>query len=677
MASYLKYYLGIFLLILLLPLDLEGQTTVLLDNTSELKDIGLQTQYLEDASLNLTIDDIISDKMMSNFQTNTKETINFSSTASAYWLKFDIKKEVSDNFYLNVGSAFIDVISLYEYDSSGQLISTRHTGDDLPFDTREVEIGNYLFELDFDPGTTRTFYLRVKCDQPLFFLLRVGTLSNFVAYTHDLDFVQGIYFGFMLLIFLYNLFLYISIRERIYLYYIAYVVIVTWFGASVFGYFFEYFWSDYPIINKFVVISAGLTMITATLFTQQFLNTKESGSRLHKISMIFLIVGFLVCALVIVGFKIEGLKLSQVGLLAMAAYFLVLGIRFKLKGFRPAIYYLLAWGALIVGICFTIFESLDMIPVMKYLNPMQIGSAFEVLLLSFALGDRINMYKKQKEDAQLEALISAKENEKLIQEQNIILERKVEERTAVVALRNKELVDLNKEKDMLVSMVAHDLRTPLHQMKGSIWLLDIPNMKLTGDQETYLNAINSSVDRLTDMIGRILDTQALETKKIKLVNETLDIVELVEYVAKCFDLIAKEKNIEIGVEAEMGMHLVEIDKNYMIQVLENLLSNAIKFSNTESKVVLRVHSDTHKTRVIVEDNGPGISEDDQKKLFGKFQKLTAQPTAGESSTGLGLSIVKKYVEAMKGTIHCESTLGEGTQFIITLDAKDKLQKVDG
>lgn len=673
----LKYCSGIILLLLFLPLVSFSQSTVTLTDTNELVDIGKNTDYLEDPNSDFTISEIVTGKFRDKFTPNSQETINFSSTASSYWLRFKVTNETLETFYLNVGSAYIDSISLFEFDENGTLLSSRYTGDDLPFSTREVEVGNYLFKLDIDKDTTHTFYLKVKCDQPLFFLLRVGTLPSFAAYEHDLDFLQGIYFGFMLLIFLYNLFLYISIRERIYLYYIAYVLSITWFGASVFGYFFEYFWADYPFLNKWVVISAGLTMITATLFTQQFLNTKESGSRLHKISMIFLIIGFLVCALVVLGFKIEGLKLSQVGLLAMAAYFLVLGIRFKLKGFRPAIYYLLAWGALIMGISFAILESLNITPVMTYLNAMQIGSAFEVLLLSFALGDRINMYKKQKEKAQLKALISAKENEKLIQEQNFILEQKVEERTAVIALRNKELVDLNKEKDMLVSMVAHDLSTPLHQMKGSIWLLDIPNMTLSGDQEMYLNEINNSVDRLTTMIGRILDTQALETKTIKLVKETLDIVELVEYVGKCFDLIAKDKQITIKVEAVMGTHLVEIDKNYMIQVLENLLSNAIKFSNKEKVVVLKVHSLDGKTYVTVEDNGPGISEEDQKKLFGKFQKLTAQPTAGESSTGLGLSIVKKYVEAMGATIHCESTLGEGSQFIITLESKNGLLKVGG
>ncbi|WP_074406132.1 sensor histidine kinase [Aquimarina megaterium] len=677
MTTYFKYYLGFLSIILLSPLNVFSQTTILLDGDStELRDIGKQMQYLEDTSLKLSIEEIIDNNLETSFKAYTQETINFSSTASAYWLKFRITKTIPGDFYLNVGSAFIDSISLYEFDKTNQLISTRHTGDDLPFNTREIEVGNYLFALDFDVNSTRTFYLRVKSDQPLFFPLRVGTLPNFLDYEHDLDFLQGIYFGFMLLIFLYNLFLYFSTRERIYLYYIAYVFSITWFMASVFGYFFEYFWPNTPFINQIVVVSSGLTMITATLFTQKFLNTKESGSTMHKGSMVFLVIGILVCALVLLGFKIEGLKLSQGGLLIMASYFLILGIRFKLKGYRPAKYYLLAWGALIIGICFAILESLNLTFVMTYLNAMQIGSALEVLLLSFALGDRINMYKKQKEDAQLEALLAAKENERLIQEQNIILEKKVKERTAEVAIRNEELVNLNKEKDMLVNIVAHDLRTPLSHIRLLLQLIDITSLDLTKDQESYLTEIDNSADRLSQMIGRILNIHALETNRVKLKNQILDLVELVKYVVRCFRLTAEDKEIKMITTSQPGSHFVEVDKNYMIQVLENLVSNAIKFSERGSEVILHVKSHDARTYVVVEDQGPGISKEDQKKLFGRFQKLSAQPTEGEASIGLGLSIVKKYIESMDGEINCESELGIGTKFIISFDSKDHLEKVE-
>ncbi len=676
MTTYFKYYLRFLWIILVFSLNSFGQTTILLHDSLELQDIGKQTHYLEDASLKLSIEEIINDNLDIQFEEYTQETLNFSSTASAYWVKFNITKSAPGNFYLNVGSAYIDSISLYEFDETNQLISTRHTGDDLPFNTREIEVGNYLFAFDFDVNRSRTFYLRVKSDQPLFFPLRVGTLPQFLSYEHDLDFLQGIYFGFMLMIFLYNLFLYFSTRERIYLYYIAYVFSITWFMASVFGYYFEYFWPNIPFINQIVVVSSGLTMITATLFTQKFLNTKESGSTMHKGSMVFLIIGILVCALVLLGFKIEGLKLAQGGLLIMAAFFLILGIRFKLKGYRPAKYYLLAWGALIIGICFAILESLNLTFVMSYLNAMQIGSALEVLLLSFALGDRINMYKKQKEDAQLEALLAAKENERLIQEQNIILEKKVQERTAEVAKQNEELVNLNKEKDMLVNVVAHDLRTPLSHIRLLIQLIDVTSLHLTDDQKSYLTEIDNSADRLKQMIGRILNIHALETNRVKLMNQVIDLVALVNYVVRCFRLTAEEKEIEMVSTSQSGDHFVEVDKNYMIQVLENLVSNAIKFSERGSKVALHVKSQDDRTYVIVEDQGPGISEEDQKKLFGRFQKLSAQPTEGEASIGLGLSIVKKYIESMNGEIHCESELGIGTKFIISFESKDHLEKVE-
>lgn len=677
MITYFKYYLAILSIIVLSPLHSFGQTSVRLDTTKELRDIGMQTYYLEDASLQLSIEDVISDNLETPFTAYSQETLNFSSTASAYWVRFKVTKAIAGDFYLNVGSAYIDTISLYEFTDENELISTRLTGDNLPFSTREIEVGNYLFSLDFDVNTTRTFYLRVKSDQPLFFPLNVGTLASFVAYEHDLDFVQGIYFGFMLLIFFYNLFLYFSTRERIYLYYIAYVFSITWFMASVFGYFFEYFWPNTPFINQVVVVSSGLTMITATLFTQKFLNTKKSGSRMHKGSMIFLVVGFLVCALVLMGFRIEGLKLAQGGLLIMAAYFLILGIRFKLKGFRPAKYYLFAWGALIIGICFAILESLNLTFVMSYLNAMQIGSALEVLLLSFALGDRINLYKKEKEDAQEVALFTAKENERLIKEQNIILEKKVEERTAMIAIRNKELVDLNEEKNMLVNIVAHDLRTPLGIIKALLQLFYLTPTELTEDQETYLTEITNSADRLLEMVSRILNMHALETQEIKLAKQVIDLGEVVEYVAQGFHVISTVKNIKIVVEIEEGNHFADVDKNYLIQVLENLISNAVKFSERGSNVVLKVHSKDRRTYIVVEDHGPGISEKDQKMLFGRFQRLSAEPTDGESTTGLGLSIVKKYVEAMNGNIHCESQIGVGTQFIVTFEAENPLAQAQG
>jgi signal transduction histidine kinase len=124
-----------------------------------------------------------------------------------------------------------------------------------------------------------------------------------------------------------------------------------------------------------------------------------------------------------------------------------------------------------------------------------------------------------------------------------------------------------------------------------------------------------------------------------------------------------KKNIIISRNIEEKV-IVLADKNYVEQVLENLVSNAIKFSPFERTVFINLTSQNGKAISEVKDQGPGLSEDDKKKLFGKYQKLSAKPTGNEISTGLGLSIVKKFVEAMNGAIWCESELGKGASFFV-------------
>src|SRR5207302_8176441 len=126
-----------------------------------------------------------------------------------------------------------------------------------------------------------------KTMQPFFFPLRVGTLQAFMEDTHKLDFIQGIYLGFMLLIFIYNSFLYFSTKERLYLLYVAYVASITWFMSTIFQYVFEFLWPGLPIINHYAVASSAATMLTATLFTREFLHTKKWAPRLHRVSTLF------------------------------------------------------------------------------------------------------------------------------------------------------------------------------------------------------------------------------------------------------------------------------------------------------------------------------------------------------------------------------------------------------
>ena len=179
--------------------------------------------------------------------------------------------------------------------------------------------------------------------------------------------------------------------------------------------------------------------------------------------------------------------------------------------------------------------------------------------------------------------------------------------------------------------------------------------------------IETSAAKMLHLVENLLDVNALERGAINLTLESVDIAQLAEASLERFRHAAQAKSITL--QREIMPHgkkeaLALADRGYAEQVLENLVSNAIKYSPHGKGVMVRVNADNGIVRVEVQDEGPGLSESDKARLFGTFARLSALPTGGEQSTGLGLSIVKKLVESMKGRVWCESELGKGATFII-------------
>ena len=164
------------------------------------------------------------------------------------------------------------------------------------------------------------------------------------------------------------------------------------------------------------------------------------------------------------------------------------------------------------------------------------------------------------------------------------------------------------------------------------------------------------------MIGKILDVDAIESNRVNLQLEDIDMNVLVKRIVNSFDKAAAKKEITLSFHSTPSPVIVKGDVVYMTEVIENLLSNAIKFSRRKKSVIVEMRVDDLHTLLQVRDEGPGLTEDDKQKIFQKFQRLSAQPTEGERSTGLGLSIVKKYTELMNGRVWFESELGIGTSF---------------
>ena len=227
---------------------------------------------------------------------------------------------------------------------------------------------------------------------------------------------------------------------------------------------------------------------------------------------------------------------------------------------------------------------------------------------------------------------------------------------------NLELVDLNNEKNHLIEIVAHDLRNPLTSSLAIANNLRSNSTQLKRDDRESLSFLLNALKRMHEMISKILDIRMIEQKKINMKCEKTDLSTVINEVYKNMLESAQKKNIKIKLENPKAYGF--IDRNYLTQVFENLLSNAIKFSPMDTDVWIRVKEVDGEIMVNFIDEGPGINKDEMNKLFGKFQKLSAQPTGGEHSTGLGLSIVKKYVDEMGGRVWCESEPGKGSNFIV-------------
>jgi signal transduction histidine kinase len=243
------------------------------------------------------------------------------------------------------------------------------------------------------------------------------------------------------------------------------------------------------------------------------------------------------------------------------------------------------------------------------------------------------------------------------------LEKQLADQTNQIIRQKEALEELNEEKNHLMGIIAHDLRNPLASTLSLAELLQSESDSLSEDQVICVNGILKALNRMREMVDRILDVKALEAKENQIKLEKVELSEIVKHVYEGFKSQIEGKDLKAYLNlTNISAH---VDKQYLVQVVENLLSNAIKFSPPGKSIFLNLWVHEGKAHIAIKDEGPGISSDDQKKLFHKFQLLSARPTAGESSTGLGLSIVKKYTELMEGKVWCESEPGKGTKFVVT------------
>ena len=251
-------------------------------------------------------------------------------------------------------------------------------------------------------------------------------------------------------------------------------------------------------------------------------------------------------------------------------------------------------------------------------------------------------------------IIKRRSNERLKQTNDLILRQ------------NERLAELNFEKNSLISIVSHDLASPFSAIQMWNQVLEADKDQLSEDQARAVQKIHQSSAHGQQLIRNILDIEKSDVNQNPIQLETFDLCHLLRMVVDNFTHHASKKQIEVSIRYETEPVIILNDRQLVQRIFENLFSNAIKYTLPGKKVWMELYEEEPGVVVKVGDQGLGIDQDELPQLFSKYSRISSQPTGDEPSTGLGLSIVKRIVDELNGSITCESVTGQGSVFTVKL-----------
>ena len=371
----------------------------------EKQPVGTSLEILDEIMGQAVVEDVLKS---GGFRPSTEAIPNFGQTNYAYWIRLHLKNPSAEKVerMLEIDYSNIDEVDFYLFSGERQ-IRHEQSGMRLPFRSREFIHHNFVFPVTVPAGSEYTVLLRLKTSGGLNVPLYVWTRDGFVQAYAGIQHGLGIYYGVMLVMILYNLFLYVTVRDRSYLFYVLYIFGFLGIQLTLTGHGFQYLWPDLPFLQRNAyVMFTGICLSSLIVFARRFLNTERIVHRyvdrfLKAYGLAFLA---LIATVVILPPEIT-VKLAL--LLTGPAPVIVMAVAITafVKGFRPARYFLLAFTVLIGSGVVVVFKFLNILPSSIFTDyGLYIGSAMEVILLSIALADRINVMKQEKEEAQTRAI---------------------------------------------------------------------------------------------------------------------------------------------------------------------------------------------------------------------------------------------------------------------------------
>ncbi|MDG4476322.1 hybrid sensor histidine kinase/response regulator [Thiovibrio frasassiensis] len=649
-------------------------------------------ELLEDPSRNLTIADIITRHTETRFTPSAAVTPSFGFTTSAVWARFTLKNSRQDSadYFLEVKYPLLDHIDLYTPTGSGNFTVLKG-GDSFPFKHRSIQHKNNIFPIRLAADEEKTLYLRCETTSSLNLPLELHSSACLAEEISMEQTLLGIYYGILLVMMIYNFFLYLGLKDNTYLYYVLFVFTYMLFQLSLNGMAFQYFWPNQIWwANNCTPLFIFLTYIFAIQFTRNILDTAKNVPRLDTTLKIGLFLSLLGCILAFwVGYN---LSIRLATLMSLTVVVLIItGFICMIKGYRPARYYFLAWSVSMLGVTVYALKSFGILPHIFITHwGIQLGSAWEVTLLSMGLADRFQLMKQEKEQLQTvyarELEEAHGELEKSFRDLELFkqsLEVLVDERTADLSRVNEHLARearerqkaearaeaASKAKSQFLASMSHEIRTPMNAILG------MANMAAKNAETTkmrqYLTIIQDSGKSLITLINDILDFSKIEAGRLDLECTNFDLRETVESLTDLFGKQAADKGLELLINVHTDIPCAMMgDPLRLRQILINLVNNAIKFTDKGEVAITALCEQQHHNDAVlyfsVRDTGSGINHDQIRKLFSEYTQADSSTSRLYGGTGLGLAISRQLVTLMGGEINAESEPGKGSIFYFTI-----------
>lgn len=623
-------------------------------------------EYFEDVDGSLTVAEV-GDESASRFKPlESKGYINLGYSKSTFWFRIPLAKgkEGADHPLLEV--AFFELGHLAFYAPNQKPIVT---GQNYPTGSRPWPHRFYVFPLTLTEEP-RYYYLQVRSDSPVTVPLTLWEPSAFAADTQQTYLAQALYYGALLALLAYNLFIFISLRERIFL---IYSLFVGTMGLSMLagnGLAQQFLWPEGLVWNgSFTTSLYALSLVMGVYFSQQFLQTRTQQPKFHALLHFLAGIEMLVAAAPWLHISARMASATHSLLIIVCGVLIfVAALRALRAGNRSARLFLLAWGGLLLGIIVAGMRSFGLLPTTTLTAyAIQLSSFAEMLLLSFALAERIRLEREAREAAQAEALSARQTLVDTLRQSEIRLEKTVAERTDEL---RKSLQNEQRVLDSYIrfgSLISHEFRNPLAIIKSQLTLIEKERQHGVDQIERRLSVISGATKRLGILFEEWLQSDRLRQQTLVSNPSPIDLKPWLDNIFE--DSRVCYTNHPFELLASPALPTLAADESLLRIALLNLVDNAAKYAPVGTEITIEGEFANGMVALAVTDRGPGIPPEHQEEIFSAYFRSNSEHAA--PGLGLGLAFVKKIVEMHHGKIELRSEAGKGSRFCIWLPCAAK------